>query len=168
MLAGLVVLAFLLQSVVSVYLALGGITPDFLLVVVVTFGLLFGWEVGLGAGVLGGLLIDLTAGRFIGLHVLSLGTVGLVAGLVEEKVFKDNVLLAPTGGLVGSIVSYTIIPACLWLYGWQVPFLESFRTNILPAALYNMVLAGLVYGRIYKYYLYLRPDPRGTIVLRRH
>jgi rod shape-determining protein MreD len=167
-LTGILVLAYLLQSVVSSYLAIGGITPDFLLVVVVTYGLLFGWEVGLSAGVFGGLLIDLTAGRFIGLHVLSLGVVGVFAGLAEDKIFKDNMLLAPVGGFMGSVASQTIVVFCLWLFGWRVPVLGALRTTILPAALYDMFLAALLYGRIYRYYLYLRPDPRGTIVIRRH
>lgn len=166
-LVGLVILVFLLQSVVSSYLAIGGISPDLVLVVVLTFGLLFGWEVGLGAGILGGLLIDLNAGRIIGLHVLSLGSVGLATGMMEEKVFKENFLLAPTAGLIGSIVAKSIALAVLWLFGWQGQFFESFHNAILPAALYNMVLATLVYGQVYKYYLYLRPDPRGTIIVRR-
>lgn len=166
-LTGILVLAFLLQSVVSAYLAIQGITPNFLLVVVVSYGLLFGWPVGLGAGVLGGLLLDLTAGRFIGLHVLSLGVVGLAAGLTEERVFKDNLLLAPVSGLAGSIASQLIIWLCLWLYGWQVPLLPTLRTTIFPSALYDMILAIVIYGQIYRHYLYLRPDPRGTIVLRR-
>ncbi|HLN61283.1 MAG TPA: rod shape-determining protein MreD [Symbiobacteriaceae bacterium] len=167
-LTGVLILAFLLQSVVSSYLAIGGITPDFLLAVVVTYGLLFGWEVGLVGGVVGGLLIDLIAGRFIGLHVLSYGLVGLVAGLAEARVFKDNILLAPVGGLAGSIVSQTITVLCFWLYGLEVAPLGVLRSTILPAALYDMILTILVYGRIYRYYLYLRPDPRGTIVIRRH
>lgn len=167
-LAGIVVLAFLLQSVVSAYLTISGIAPDFLLVVVVTLGLLFGWQVGIGAGVLGGLLVDLTAGRYIGLHVLSLGLVGVVAGLIEERLFKDNILLPPVAGLLASIINQTVVLLCLWLYGWRVSLVSTLRYTVLPAALYDMVLAILVYGRIYKYYLYLKPDPRGTIDLRRH
>lgn len=167
-LTGLLIVAFLLQSVVSNYLAISGITPDFLLAIVVTYGLLFGWEVGLAGGVIGGLLIDLIAGRFIGLHVLTYGVVGLVAGMVEGRVFKDNILLAPIGGLTGSIVSQTIIVFCFWFFGLELSPIGVLRSTMLPAALYDMVLTILVYGRIYKYYLYLRPDPRGTIVIRRH
>lgn len=166
-LTGIMVLAFLLQSVVSSYLAIGGITPDFLLAVVVTYGLLFGWEVGLAGGVLGGLLIDSISGFFIGIHVLSYGVVGLAAGLVEDRVFKDNLLLAPVGGLAASMVSLAIEAVCFWLYGREVDPIGALRMTILPAALYNMVLTILVYSRIYKYYTRLRPDPRGTIVIRR-
>lgn len=167
MLAGILVLAFLLQSVLGTYLSIGGVIPNILLVVVLAYGLLFGWQTGLAAGVLGGLLIDLNTGRFIGLHVLTLGLVGLVSGVVEEKVFKDNILLAPTAGFVASVVTQSVVWMTLWVFGWKFSAVETLRTTILPAALYDMVLAALVYNRIYKYYLYLKPDPRGTIILRR-
>lgn len=167
-LTGILVVTFLVQSSVSTYLSIGGITPDLLLAVVITYGLLFGWEVGMGAGVIGGLLVDLIAGRFIGLHVLSYGLVGLLGGLVEGRVFKDNILLAPVGGLAGSILNQAVVVFCFWLYGLEVAPLGAVRSTLLPAALYDMVLAVLVYMRTYKYYLYLRPDPRGTIVIRRH
>jgi rod shape-determining protein MreD len=167
-LAGIIVVVFLLQSVMATYLSVAGITPDFLLVMVVIYGLLFGWPVGLGAGVLGGLLLDLSTSRFIGLHLLALGTVGLLAGFVEEKVFKDNLLLAPTGAMVGSILSQSIVLACLWLFGWEMQAGGVYRAVILPSALYNTFWALLLYSWTYKNYLYLRPDPRGTIELRRH
>ncbi len=167
-LSGLLLLAFLVQSVFGSYLSIRGIAPNVVLTVVVAYGLLFGWEVGLGAGVLGGLLLDLVAGRFIGIHVLSLGVVGLAVGLVEERVFKDNVLLAAIGGLVGSLVSQALVVFALWLFGWQIALLGSLRSTFLPAALYDMILSVVLYSWIYKYYRYLRPDPRGTIDLRRY
>lgn len=168
MLAGLLVMAFLFQSVFGTYLSISGVVPDLLMVMVLSYGLLFGWEVGLGAGILGGLLTDLNTGRYIGLHVVTLGVVGLVCGLVEEKVFKDNILLAPTAGFFGSVAAQSIVLITLWVYGWKFAVAETLRSTILPAALYDMVLSTLVYGRIYKYYLYLKPDPRGTIVIRRY
>lgn len=167
-LAGLLVLAFLLQSVVVSYFSFAGVLPDLVMVMVLSYGLLFGWEVGLGAGILGGLLLDLTTARYVGLHVLTLGLVGLVSGVVEEKVFKDNILLAPTAGFVASVANQSIVFVALWVFGWKFSMVETLRYTILPAALYDMILAALVYGQIYKYYLYLKPDPRGTIVIRRH
>ncbi len=162
----ILVVTFLVQSVVSDYLAIQGITPNLLLVMVVCYGLLFGWQVGLGAGAIGGLLLDLTVGRFIGLHVLSLGAVGFGVGLVEERIFKDNLLLAPAVCLIGSLAHQTIIMLIYLMFGR--PVMGSFQSTILPAALYDMVLSVFVYARLYRHYLYLRPDPRGTIEIRRH
>lgn len=167
MLAGLLLTAFLVQSVLGPFLAIGGVIPNVVLVVVIVYGLLFGWEVGLGAGVVGGLLIDLTIGQLIGSHLLALGLVGLVVGQVEERVFKDNILLAALGGAAGSVVGQLVMMLCIAIFRRSFALVDL-RDTLLPAALYDLVLCVLIYGRIYKYYRYLRPDPRGTIVLRRH
>lgn len=166
-LTGILVLSYLLQSVVAAYLAIGEVAPDFVLVVVVCYGLLFGKEIGLGAGVIGGLLLDLTTGRFIGMHVLSLGLTGLVVGMMEDKVFKDNFLLTSLVGLGGSVLCQAVQILCQLIYGWEVPA-GVVRTTVLPSAVYAMVLTLIIYRPMFRHYAYLKPDPRGTVELHRH
>jgi rod shape-determining protein MreD len=159
--------AYLIQSVLGEYVMVAGVAPSPLLDVTVAFGLLFGWRVGLGAGIFGGLLLDLTAGRFIGLHLVSIGVVGLLVGLLEELIFKDNLLLAGIIGFLGSGLANGLSYAFLALLGWRVDPIHTLTSAILPAAIYNGVLTLLIYSQLYRHYQYLRPNPRGTIVLRR-
>lgn len=166
-LAAIGMVGFLIQSVLGSYLSIGGAIPSPLLEITVALGLLFGWRIGLGTGLIGGLLLDLTAGRLIGLHLLSLGVVGLLVGLLEEKIFKENWFLAGLAGFGGSILAHCLNYLCLAVLGWRVDFVQTFVGAILPSALYNALLTMLVYSQIYRYYQYLRPNPRGTIVLRR-
>jgi len=165
-LTAILLVAYLVQSVLGPFLAIAGVVPNVVLVVVVSYGLLFGWRIGLGMGFLGGLLIDLTIGQLIGSHALALGLVGLTGGLVEERVFKDNVLLAVLGGIVGSLIGQVVMLLCIWLFGRSVSLVE-FRSTLLPSLIYDTLLCILVYRQIFKLYAYLRPDPRGTIILRR-
>lgn len=164
--SGIVLAAYLVQTVLGPYLQIGGVIPNVVLVVAVTCGLLFGWQVGLAAGFAGGLLVDLTLGVLIGSNALALGTVGFLAGLLEAHVFKDNLLLAALGGVVGSLLGQTFLLVCLLIFGHGVTLAE-FRSTLLPSLIYDTLLCLLVYWRIYRHYNYLRPDPRGTIVLRR-
>lgn len=159
--------SYLIQSVLGGYLAVGGAIPSPVLTVAITFGLLFGWQMGLGAGMIGGLLLDLTAGRFIGLHLLSIGLIGLLVGLLEDKIFKDNWLMAGVAGLLGSILAEGLNYACLAVLGWRVDPVQTLVGGILPSAVYNGLLTILVYTQVYRYYQYLKPNPRGTIVIRR-
>jgi rod shape-determining protein MreD len=159
--------AFLLQTTVAPYLEIGGVMPDFLVAVTVSYGLLFGWQAGLATGILAGFLVDLTFGRFVGMHVIAYALIGWASGLTEEKVFKDNFLLPCLGGLAGTIASQSVVLICLSLFGWVFPVWEAYRFTILPSSLYNMVLTYMVYRPLFKHYHYLRPDPRGTIILRR-
>lgn len=166
-LAAIGLVGFLLESVLGAYLAIGGARPSPLLEITVALGMLFGWRIGLGTGIIGGLLLDLTAGRLIGLHLLSLGLVGLLVGLLEEKVFKENWFLAGLVGAGGSILAHIVNYICLAALGWRVDPIPTLVGAILPSALYNGLLTMLIYSQIYRYYQYLRPNPRGTIVLRR-
>jgi len=165
-LAGIVLVAYLVQTVLGPYLEIAGVVPNVVLVVAVTCGLLFGWQVGLAAGFAGGLLVDLTLGVLIGSNALALGTVGFLAGLIEPHVFKDNLVLAGLGGSLGSLLGQTFIALCLAVFGHGVT-LADFRSTLLPSVIYDTLLCMLVYWRVYRHYNYLRPDPRGTIVLRR-
>lgn len=158
---------FLIQSVLGSYLAIGGAVPSPLLVITLALALLFGWKVGLGTGLIGGLLLDLSAGRLIGLNLLSLGIVGFLVGLLEDKVFKESWLLAGLVGLGGSVLAHTLNYLCLALLGWRFDPLQTLLGAVLPSAVYNSLLAMLVYSQLYRYYQYLRPNTRGTIVLRR-
>nr|PZN73946.1 MAG: rod shape-determining protein MreD [Bacillota bacterium] len=163
--AAIVVAAYLVESVLGPFLAIGGAAPNVVFVVGVTLGLLFGWQVGLGAGFAGGLLLDLTVGQLIGSHALAGALVGFVAGLVEERVFKDNLLLPLIGGVVGSVLGQSVVFACLLLFGRHVS-LSEFSGRLLPAAAYDTVLCALVYWRVFRLYTFIKPDPRGVIVLR--
>ncbi|HLO01650.1 MAG TPA: rod shape-determining protein MreD [Symbiobacteriaceae bacterium] len=166
-LATIGLVGFLIQSVLGAYLSIGGAMPSPLLQITVTLGLLFGWRIGLGTGLIGGLLLDLTAGRLIGLHLLSMGLVGLLIGLLEEKVFKENWFLAGLVGAGSAILAHGLNFLCLALLGWRFDPVHTLVGAILPSALYDGLLTMLVYSQVYRYYQYLRPNPRGTIVLRR-
>ncbi len=165
-LTGIVLAAYLVQSVLGPYLAIAGVVPDVVLAVAVACGLLFGWQVGLAVGFGGGLLIDLTIGQLIGSHALAGGLVGFVAGLVEERVFKDNLLLPLAGGVVGSLLGQTVVLVCLLIFGRSISLAE-FGSKLLPSVIYDTVLCMLVYWRIFRLYGFIKPDPRGIIVLRR-
>ncbi|MFZ5817186.1 MAG: rod shape-determining protein MreD [Bacillota bacterium] len=164
-LTGILLAGFLVQSVLGHFLAIGPASPNLVLVVVIAFALLFGWQIGLGAGVLGGLLLDLVASKYVGIRLLALGSAGLMVGLVEERVFKDNLLLGLLGGFVGSVAGQAIILSVLWGFGQPISLLDL--RQLFYTALYDMLWCLFIYYRLYKNYRYLHPDPRGTIVLRR-
>lgn len=162
-LLGILGLAFLLQTTMAGFLAIRGVQPDLALATVVSLGLLFGPEVGLLGGALVGLLLDVVFGRFVGLHLLTRGGVGLLIGLAEQRVFKESLLLPLMAGFVSSLLSEGATMLILAFFGWRMPVFEQLRTAVLPGALYNAVITLLIYTRIYKHYRYLRPDPRGAI-----
>lgn len=156
--------AFLFQTTVAGFLRIRGVAPDVLLAMVVSLGLLFGPQAGMVAGAAAGLLLDVASGRYVGLHVLTLGTAGALVGLVERRVYKDNPLLPLAGGLAATLLDEGLTYLVLTFFGWRVPPLAALRDVLVPSALYNAAVTWLVYFPIYRRYHYLRPDPRGAIL----
>lgn len=155
--------AGLLETTLAGYFAVGGVSPAPLLAVVLSFGLLFGSTTGLAAGVLGGAMVDVLFGRFIGLETLTLGSVGWLVGQVEERVFKDSTVLPVLAGFLGTFAVQWLNILVLAFFGWRVVPMRALQDVVMPSALFNAIVTAWVYVQIYRRYEYLRPSPRGHI-----
>jgi len=141
-----ITVATLLQAGLAPYLAIGGVTPNFLLLVVVTLALVTGPTEGAAAGFAAGLIFDLLGTGPVGPGALVLCITGYVAGLMHEQMFAEGWLLPLTVlGLasLGAEMAYALMLGLLGAGGGS--FLTVLFTKILPAAVYNTALALLVY-----------------------
>jgi len=140
-----IVAAVVLQSTVIPDIAIDWIKPDLILVITVLVGLLHGPIGGAAAGLFGGLLEDLFAGRFIGLFGLTRMLAGYLAGLVETRVYREPFLVPMATSFVATLVSETSLFLILKAFGAAPGFGRAFLHVIGPAAVYNAVVAPLLY-----------------------
>jgi len=142
---GAVFVAALLQAALAPYMAIGGVVPNFLLLVTVTLALVEGPAAGCSTGFACGLIFDLLGTGPVGPMVLVLSVTGYLAGLLHENMFAEGWLLPITVlgiAALGSEIAYGLI---LDLVGSGGPFLVTFVTKMLPAAVYNTALGLLVF-----------------------
>lgn len=130
-----------LQSTVVPMLNILGGKADLMLLFVVSVALLGGRTYGVVMGFWCGLLQDLAAGGFFGLHLISKLIIGYGLGMTEGKVFKDNRLLPILAAGGASLVTGVLVLFLLMLLGQKIVWLDSLYRVILPSAVYNMVLA---------------------------
>lgn len=147
--------AAVLQVGLAPYLGLGGVVPNFLLLVVVTLALVRGPATGTTVGFVAGVLFDLLGTGPIGPMALVLAVVGYVAGLLHEAMFAEGWLLPLTVLAIASLSAELAYGLVLDLLGVGGPFWISLLTKMLPGAVYDTVLALLVYPWLARY---LRPD----------
>jgi len=83
----------LLQATLISRLAIWGVFPDLPLLMVVSWGLLRGSQQGLLWGFVAGVVVDLFSGAAFGAATVPLMAVGFVAGLGENIVFRNVLLL---------------------------------------------------------------------------
>jgi rod shape-determining protein MreD len=147
--------AVILQTSIVPYLAILGVVPNVLFLVVVTLALTEGPVAGSAAGFVAGLLIDLLGTGAVGPSALVLSVVGYGVGMLQANMFAEGWLLPVTAVLIAGLVtevSHGVVLAILQPTGsfWRMLF-----TVMIPGALYNTALAVLVYPWLARL---LRPD----------
>ncbi|NPV27203.1 MAG: rod shape-determining protein MreD [Firmicutes bacterium] len=147
----LVFCSILLQSTVFEVIEIGGVKPDLVLIWVILMSLLRGSRWGAVFGALSGILLDILAGRHVGLNALALFLTGLVAGQLEGKVFKENYLVPIGAVFVGTIFHALLMALLGWMAGLHLFVAGWLRSLILYSAVYNTVLVPFVYGKFYRF-----------------
>lgn len=140
--------ALILQTTVLETVAVAGIKPDLVMLLVVLNGFLLGTREGAFLGFAGGVVEDLFSGSYIGLNALSKMVAGYLAGAAGERLYRENIPIAALVTFLttaaGSMVNYLLL---LYL-GVHVPPLYALLRVVLPTAAYTAVLSPFLYGRI--------------------
>jgi len=152
-----ILVAALLQVAIAPHLAIGGVVPNLLLLVVVTLALVEGPQAGSTAGFAAGLVFDLLGTGPIGPMALVLAVVGHVAGSLSANMFAEGWLLPLSVLFTASLVaevSYALLLAvlgeagALWASLWRIS---------IPSALYNGVLALVLFPFLARFLRRERP-----------
>lgn len=143
--AGSIIVALLLQAGLAPYISIGGVTPNFLLLVVITAALTSGPTAGASSGFAAGLLFDLLGTGPVGPMALVLTVTGFLAGMLHEQMFAEGWLLPLTVLFFASLAAEVAYGLMLMLLGTQMSFGRTLLTTMLPGAVYNTALALLIY-----------------------
>ena len=138
-------------------MAIAGVTPNFLLLVVVTIALVEGPRPGAAVGFAAGLIFDLLGSGPVGPMILVLTLTGYLAGLMHENMFAEGWLLPLTVLAIASLSAEVAYGLILILLGSGGPFWSTFFTKMLPGAVYNTVLALLIYPLLARFLRQDRP-----------
>ncbi|MEW6545298.1 MAG: rod shape-determining protein MreD [Bacillota bacterium] len=143
---GMVALVAVFQLGAAPRLAVLGVKPDFLLLAVIGFALCRGTVAGclLGAGA--GLVEDIVAGQYLGVRALSFALVGLGTARARARIFGDQPLV-PVVAAVGGTVLAELASWAMWrILGLPLPLGTGLVRVVLPASLYNGLIAPLIPG----------------------
>lgn len=144
----LLLTALVLQATLVPLIAVQGVRPDLLLLAVVSSGLLLGKEHGVGIGFFAGLLQDLASGNVFGVNVLSKMASGYIAGLLERKVFKENILLPILAIVLATLFNGAITILLMLIFGHKLDLLSA-AMSVAETALYNAILAAPMHRLVY-------------------
>jgi rod shape-determining protein MreD len=133
-------IAIFVQVVFGPWLEIGGIRPDFVLLVVVIIGQLKGRMVGQIYGFLIGLLIDaIGMGSFLGLSALSKTTAGFLSGFLKDKKTRLNPIVFYST-IIGIIFLHFTIFYLINFNSSEIGLQNILGKHVIPTALYTGIL----------------------------
>lgn len=138
-------IALLLQVALAPNIAIGGVSPNALLLAAVTVALVNGPRSGATTGFAAGLLFDLLGTAPIGAGALVFCLVGYVAGSIQENTFSEGWLVPLVIVFFASLTAEAVYVLVLAIVGEGSFSIGPLLGRAFPAALYNSGLAVLVY-----------------------
>jgi len=134
-------ISFLLQSTLLSQFTIGGITPNLILIVTASVGLLLGRRYGMISGFVVGLVVDIFFGRILGIYALLYMLIGYLNGFFRKILFPGDFKL-PLVLIVGSDIAFA--HGCyiiLFLFRGDFDYLFYLTGIILPEVIYTTIIA---------------------------
>lgn len=141
--------ALLLQTTMLDQVAIIGIKPDLIMLLVVLNGFLLGTREGAFLGFAGGVIEDLFSGTYIGLNALSKMVAGYLAGAVGERLYKESALVAAVVTFMSTMAGLAVYYLLTLFLGIYIPVLYALFRVALPAAFYTALLVPLIFRRVF-------------------
>jgi len=135
----------LLQSTVLPRIALWGVHPDLVLLVVTSWSLLRGSQEGMLWALVGGLSVDLFSGARLGVTALPLLIVSFLSSLGERTVFRFDLLIPILIIPLASLLYAGAMLGMLFVLGWPVAWRDSLTHVVFPSMLVNTLSMPVIY-----------------------
>lgn len=143
-----IITSFVLQGTIFKSLSFGHVSPNLILVLVVSLGIMRGKKTGIIVGFFSGLLADVFFGGYIGFFALLYMYLGYFAGSFNKIFFPEDVKL-PMGIIALSNLVYGL--SCyvfLFLLRGDLGLPYYFSHIIVPECVYTLVVTIIFYPLI--------------------
>ncbi|NLB62979.1 MAG: rod shape-determining protein MreD [Fibrobacter sp.] len=142
--------AFVLQTIIAPMISIVGISPDFILFLVVFLSLRYGAVWGVLWGFFAGFTEDIYRDvDWLGAAAMVKSSIGFIVGQLEEKFFNLGLLTRVIVLAIAFIANDILFALIIGMDKDLV--LDMFMTRTLPSGLYTMVLGTLAFNFLYSH-----------------
>lgn len=144
----LLVLMHALEATLFQFLRIGGIGPNFMIMIIVSFALLRGSKEGMVIGAAAGFLNDISFGMHIGPTLICYLVIGLVCGRFNKNFYRENFIIPFICTLVSSLF-YSCINIMAFILRGKLCFGYFIKSIVIPELIYTITLSLIVYQVAY-------------------
>lgn len=148
-----IIVCFLMQSTVLHLISIGSITPNLLLILCVSMGLMRGRKSGLWTGFFCGLLVDLFYGSVFGFYALIYMYAGFLSSYAFRIYYDDDIKVPMLLTAIMDFLYNLAVYALQFLLRGRLGLGVYFTRIIVPEIFYTVFLTMIVY-RVFHYINY--------------
>ena len=137
-----------LSTTLFQHLRIGDISPNFMIMIIVSFALLRGSKEGATIGLIAGLLNDISVGTILGPTAVIYGIIGYICGKFNKNFYRENFII-PFICTLGSSLFYSITIMLGFVLRGKVNFLFFFKSIVVPEIIYTITLSLVIYQIAY-------------------
>ena len=151
--------AAVLQSTVLRFVAIAGVQPDLVLIVVIFLAHKNGSMVGQIIGFAAGVTLDAIGLAPLGFYALIYTVIGALFGITRGKMFLDPIFMPILFGLVSVLIKGLLGLAIAGLFGIDPVASALFSGSFLIEIGYTSILVPVLFALL-GLFKFLQPDPR--------
>lgn len=129
-------------------LKIGDISPNFMIMIIVSFALLRGSKEGGIIGLIAGLLNDISFGTVLGPTAIIYGIIGYVCGKFNRNFYRENFIIPFICTLCSSLF-YSITFMLGFVLRGKVNFIFFLKSIVIPEIIYTITLSLVIYQLAY-------------------
>lgn len=141
----LILAGYLIQSTMIRILPMGGVAPNFLIILTSCFGFMRGKKDGMFVGFISGLVIDILFGNVIGFYALIYMLIGYTNGFFASIFYPEDIKLPMVLITSSELVYCFLIYFFRFLIQGKLRFGYYFLHIILPEIVYTIFMTIIVF-----------------------
>lgn len=146
----IIILNLILQSTVFQWIKIYGVVPNTSLILVISFAIYNGKNKGAAIGFFVGILQDVVFGRTIGLNAFVFMIIGYLVGLMDQKIFKENLIIPFILTAFATVFYETINMLLVFLLGYRIELFNVIKKMLITEVIYNSILSPIIYFYVSK------------------
>lgn len=141
----IILCGFVFQTTLFQALSFGGISPNILIIITVSYGFMYGKKCGMVTGFLCGLLMDIFYGDVLGFYALVYLYIGAANGVFHSIFYQDDIKLPLVLILASDFVYSFTCYVLLYLLRSRFDIIFYLKHVILPEVVYTIFVTVFMY-----------------------
>ena len=162
------VVIYLLQTIFFSHFTIAGIMPNIFIILMLYIGLYMGRTIGIIYGITYGIFLDMWVGKSIGLTSIALAIIGLISGMFDKTLSKDNRMTVLLMGIVCTVIYETVLYLLQYMAFAINIEIVSFIKILLIEVVYNMLLIIILYPILDKTGYEIEEEIKGNRILTKY